>query len=302
MKLLSVHLAAFVAFLPLFGQELIRDPSTGASDATIPGPIADGTTSPPLPPALPDFKIKSTVVREVDVVEPPPMAGLPPVTGTITETVHLVEDPKLPDPPPPPTVTGGQLPTNFTGVPNKPQEILLSLSATVYDHSRTLLRYHPRTDPGKEVLAWSNLDFNHFSGFAKFSITGGDGETRSYVMMGMGLSNEDTQARTSLMAKFGKTYVAPVIPTIPDVEPAYVIVNTNPDAESVKVIADLHQLYRNEGTRMKDAYLARINAVAEQRAYLLANPPAPKDVTINFWERDHPVGLSADTIKKAGGN
>ena len=67
--------------------------------ARIIGPIADGTPSPPAPKrVLPPFKATSTVVRRVDVVEPPPMSGLPQVTGTITQTVHLVEDPGLADP------------------------------------------------------------------------------------------------------------------------------------------------------------------------------------------------------------
>ena len=53
---------------------------------------------------------------------------------------------------------------------------------------------------------------------------------------------------------------------------------------------------------MAVAYAERSKAEAERRAYLLAHPPVPKDVTIHFWQRDHPVGMPAETIKKEGGN
>ncbi len=271
-------------------------------DTSIPGAISDGKPSLPAPPpVLPDFKIKSTVVRELDVVEPPPMSGLPPVTGTIMETVHLVEDPKLPDPLPPPA------PPDDSGAKvhmedRSDQPRYLFLSATVYDHSRTLLRCQTSGNPGKEITAWSNLDFNCFSGFSTFSVKGNGGEIRSYEMMGMGIGNEDTEKRTALLVQHDRENEGPEIPPIPDGEPAYVIVGDNPDKESVEIVEDLHQLYRNEGQRMKEAYLARIKAEEERRAYLLANPPVPEDRTIHFWERDHPVGMSADTIKKEGGN
>lgn len=300
MKFLSVHLTAFVALLPLFGQELIRDPSTGASDATIPVPISDGTQLPAPLPVLPNFKIKSTVVLEVDVIEPPPMVGLPPVTGTITETVHLVEDPKLPDPVAPIALPQGagtsQVPSR-TPTPSR----MLAVSATVYDHSRTLLRFHTRGNPAGEITVWSNLDFNDFGGFTSFEVNTASGTLRRYQLM-LSLKNEDTQARAAFLAGYGEEYQAPVIPTLADGAPAYQIVGGSPDQECRDMIADLHHLYQDEGPRMKAAYLARLKAEEDRRAYLLVHPPAPKDVTIHFWEREHPVGMSADTIKKSGGN
>ena len=78
-------------------------------------------------------------MRLLDVVEPPPMTGLPPVTGTITQTVHLVEDPGLPDPPPPLPA----LPVDDPAVLARMAEMqakhrgiqIAFVSATVYDHS-----------------------------------------------------------------------------------------------------------------------------------------------------------------------
>ena len=272
-------------------------------ETTIPAPISDGTISPPAAsPVLPDFEIKSTVVRELEVVEPPPMVGLPAVTGTITETVHLVEDPHLPDPVPAPqtvAVDGIRTANPPSGRPVKPR--MLSLSATVYDHSRTLLCFRTGRNPTSNVTVWSNLDFNDFSGVPTFEVKDADGSLRRYMLM-IHVWNEDRLARSKLLAEHGRDYLPPEIPTLPDGDPAYQIASGSPDQECLQMIVDLHQLYRNEGLRMKEAYLARIKAEEERRAYLLANPPLPKDVTIHFWERDHPVGMSADTIKKEGGN
>lgn len=273
-------------------------------DATIPGKISNGTPSPPLPPPeLPEFTVKSTVVREMDVVESPPMSGLPPVEGTITATVHVVEDPQLPDPPPPPVQPDDSRGNSGIADSGNDSEWLrfVFVSAKVYDHSRTLLRCHPNGNVKKEITVWSNLDFNCFTGFSTFEVKTADGKVRRYELM-MSVGDEDTHKRAELLAKHDMEYDLPEIPALPDGKPAYVIEDAAPDAGAVQLIEDLHELYRNEGPRMEAAYLARIKAEAEQRAYFLAHPPVPKDVTVNFWERSHPVGMSDDTIKKGGGN
>jgi hypothetical protein len=259
--------------------------------------------TPAPPPVLPEFQVKSTVVREMDVVEAPSMAGLPPVTGTIRVTVHQAEDPGLADPPPPP-ISLGNLPGNFRGAEREGFEWsrLVFVSATVYDHSRTLLRCHPNGNVKKEITVWSNLDFNHFNGFTSFEVTAADGKVRRYDLLLMGIGNEDTQKWAAFLAKRGRKYVPPEIPTLPDDGPAYIIKDATPDAGAVQLVEDLHTLYRHEGARMEAAYHARIKAEAEQRAYYLAHPPVPKDVTMNFWQREHPVGMAADTIKQGGGN
>lgn len=301
-----------IVFLTI-SSALAQEPADGlpATDqiepeALIPGKISDGQPSPPSPPpVLPDFVVKSTVVREMEVVEPPPMSGLPPVTGTITTTVHLVEDPKLPDPPPPlpPVAVDDPLvQARLAEMTEKYREIdILFLSATVYDHSRTQLRCYPNGNPRKEITVWSNLDFNHFCGFSSFEVKAADGGVRRYYLL-MGIGNEDTQKRAALLAKHDMEYDLPEIPALPDDKPTYLIEDAAPDAETAQLVEDLHELYRCEGPRMEAAYHARIKAEAEQRAYYLANPPKPKNVTVHFWEREHPVGMSADTIKKGGGN
>lgn len=62
---------------------------TALSEATgIPGQITDGTPSKPAVKAeLPAFKVKQSIVRQMNVVEAPEMPGLPPVKGRINVTV-----------------------------------------------------------------------------------------------------------------------------------------------------------------------------------------------------------------------
>jgi hypothetical protein len=269
----------------VFAQE-VRTPSA-TTVAVIPElPVA---SAPPPPVVKPDFQIESTQVKRVDVVEAPEIAGLPPVAGRITIKVHNVADPGLPDPPPPlPSldVDDPQVKARLAELSAKYKETRrVFLSATVYDGKRTFLRCYPNGDVDKEITAWTNVDFNHFCGFGGFEATGADGETRKYSLL-MGIGNENTTKRAALFASKGTEYVGPVIPEIPDGEPAFVIQTENPDPESVTLVEDLHALYRNEGVHMAAATVAREQAMEDRKAYLRANPAKPKDVTVHFWKRD----------------
>ncbi len=274
-------------------------------EAAISGTISDGTPCPPTPPKpLPPFKVKSTVVRLLDVVEPPPMTGLPPVTGTITQTVHLVEDPRLADPPPPLPA----LPVTDPAVIARMKELrgkyqatqVVFVSATVYDHARTYLRCYPSGNGAKgEICGWSNLDFNHFSGFATYQVKGTDGEVRQYALL-MGVGNSDTVRTGNPLAKQKETRTGPELPESPELPdlasagPSFVITEgETTDKESMALIQGLHDLYRVEGTRMAAACKARQRADEQRRAFLLAHPPKPKDVTVLFWARDHPARPTA---------
>ena len=208
----------------------------------------------------------------MDVVEPPPMAGLPAVEGRITLTVDVVEDPKLPDPPPPPVPvddSGGN--SRIRNSENDAEwSRLVFASATVYDHSRTLLRCHPNGDVQKEITVWSNLDFNHFTGFSTFEVRAADGKIRRYELI-MGVGDEDTQRRGAMLARHDMEYIAPEIPALPDDKPAYGIVEAAPDAGAVQLVEDLHELYRVEGGRMEAAYRARIQAEVDLRTPAKSN-------------------------------
>lgn len=265
------------------------------AEALIPGNITDGTPSPPPPKPEPiEFEVLRSHTKQVHVVESPEMPGLPAPEGTINVTVQLVKDPGLPDPPPPLPA----LPPDDPAVLARMEELreeyqetqLVFVSATVYDHSRTYLRCYPSGGGGrKEICGWSNLNFNHFSGFATYQVKGADGELREYGLL-MGIGNEDTQQRAEWLAKHDREYVAPEIPSLPELAtagPAFLISEGDTtDREAVELIEGMHSLYRTEGARMEEAYHARVKAYEERKAFLLANPPKPKDVVIRVWNRD----------------
>lgn len=264
------------------------EPAATGLETQITGGISDG--KPGLPASEPEpieFEVKSSITRRVHVVESPEMPGLPAPEGKINITVQLVKDLKLPDPPPPLPA----LPPDDPAVLARLAELresyreteLVFVSATVYDHSRTYLRCYPSGGGDrKEISGWSNLDFNHFSGFATYQVKGADGETREYGLL-MGIGNEDTLQRAELLAKHERTYEAPEIPQLPDLAtngPAFVVTEgETSDAEAMALIEGMHDLYRVEGARMEEAYHARAKAYEERKAYLLANPPKPNDVT-----------------------
>lgn len=257
------------------------------------GEIADGKPSPPAPePVLPDFKVKSTVIRRMEVEEAPEMPGLPAAKGQIKVTVQWVENPGLPDPQPPlpalpPADPAGQ--ARISAIPEEdlgPQ--LVFVSATVYDHTRTYLRFFCSGGTGNEIGVWSNLDFNHFSGFTSYGVKGADRELREYSFV-MGIGDAETTVFGERSAKMGDAYELPEVPRLPDLAakgPAFVIMDGAPvDKVSMELIQGMHDLYQVEGRRMEAAYYARTKAYEERKAYLLAHPPVPKDVLIRFWNR-----------------
>ena len=259
-------------------------------DTGIPGLIADGT--PAMPAPLPEplqFKVKRTLTSRRQVTEAPEIIGLPAVKGTINVTVQLVEDPGLPDPPPPlitppmeePAVADGMAESSEPG----PDFQLIFVSATVYDHARTYVRCG--FGNGQEIAGWSNIDFNHFTGFSTYQVKGSDGVLRPYSLI-MGLGNEYTDGTEDVLTP------APALPSLAKNGPAFVVTEGDTTVkECMDMFQGMHDLYRVEGARMAAACQAREIAYEARKAYLLANPPVPKDVTIRFWKRDAPRKQSA---------
>ncbi|WP_367872870.1 hypothetical protein [Luteolibacter sp. Populi] len=268
-----------------------------ASTAIV-GPIADGSPVPAIePPPQPDFVVESTITRSVFVEKAPEMAGLPSVKGRINVTLNRVEDPRLPNPPPPPPLP--PLDPDDPVVQARLAEMrenykrteLVFVSAQVYDHACSLVRWYPNGQPRSIMSAWSNIDFNHFSGFAACQIKGVDGEIRTYGFL-MGTGNCDTTRLEQLAAQRGLDYEPPDIPALPPLAdgPAFVLAEgDSSNQEAMRIIDDMHELYRVEGLRMAQAYEGRTRAQVERLAFLLANPPQPKDVTIHYWKRERPA-------------
>ncbi|MBK1826151.1 hypothetical protein [Haloferula rosea] len=264
-------------------------------EVSIPEPILNPAPAEPVPESEPvDFTVLTTRTTRMDVADAPPMTGLPPVEGAIDFTIRLVEDPKLPDPPP----RLPALPPDDPEVVAALDELarhykrteMLFVSATVYDKTATLLRIHPSGDAKHQITAWSNLDFTCFSGFSTFRVTGQDGEFTDYGML-MGLGIIDTGRMREAMELHGLEYDGPTIPELPDLVdagPAFVVVGGNAEGMGMDTLKNLHDLYRNEGDRMQEAQVERTRIRKERIDFFLANPPRPDDVTISFWRRDKP--------------
>lgn len=285
-----------VVFVSLWFSNLDAQEIAPKWDVEIPVPISVGKPSPPVPKPDPiDLKILSSRTTRMDVKEAPEMHDLPPITGTINVTVQVVEDPKLTDPPPPLPALPPDDPAVVARLAEHREKHrgteLVFLSATVYNNKRTFLRIYPNGRVGDSVTAWSNLDFNHFSGFSTYRVKNSEDGTLYDLGLLMGIGSTDTDRWAELAAAKGFKYKAPEISKMPDlaeVGPSFIVVEGDAKSPAMDTLEQIHDLYRKEGARMEVAYHARVKAYAERKAYLLANPPKPKDVTIQFWKRNNP--------------
>ena len=187
----------------------------------IPVPITDRTPTVPAPmPAPIDFKVVNSRTTRRDVTEAPEMHDLPPITGTINVTVQLVEHPKLTDPPPPLWA----LPPEDPAVIARLEELresyrgtkLVFLSATVYDHKRTLLRIYPNGRVIDSVAAWSNLNFNYFCGFSTYRVKDADDGTLYDfgLLMGIGLHPGSVSLTKQAGRPFSMTAGMAILPNL----------------------------------------------------------------------------------------
>ena len=294
MKTLSRIITALLCSLGI--ASLYAQEAATKWDVEIPGPISDRTRAAPIPAPKPiDFMVKSSHSSRLEVTKAPEMPGLPPTTGTISVNVQLVDDPQLPDPPPPLPA----LPSDDPAVVARLAELseqyagtqLVFLSAEVHDHNRTFLTIYPNGKHAGAVTAWSNLDFNHFSGFSTFRVKDGIDGTPHDIALLMGIGNTDKQRLGRLAKRSGRDHDVPKIPEIPDLAaggPSFIVVEGDAGSPAMDTMEQIHDLYRKEGSRMEAAHRARQQDRAKRKAYMLANPPKPKDVTIQFWKRNNP--------------
>jgi hypothetical protein len=142
------------------------------------------------------------------------------------------------------------------------------------------------------MATWSNLDFNHFSGFATYEIPQADGTVRTLGLL-MGIGNEETENKKSQrgndptpLTALDRQAIAK-LPPLTQGGPAFILTEGNAlETTASRIPQALHDLYRAEGSKLAAAFEARTKAEMARRAYLLANPPAPSDVIVRFWERE----------------
>ncbi|MGL4401323.1 MAG: hypothetical protein ACRCXD_15770, partial [Luteolibacter sp.] len=114
--------------------------------------------------------------------------------------------------------------------------------------------------------------------------------TQHNMLMGWGYA--DVESMDEINPARLQAYGATAPPPFPEGKASFEINDTSLTAEDLAPIQALHDLYNNEYARLKSAFEGRERARLEREAYLKANPPQPKDITLNYWRID-PKSITA---------
>ena len=247
---------------------LLNDPVAAAS-LPLPDPR-------PKPVVLPDAVVLDTVEYVL------PAEGRSIIVQKIQKPAGYVPPPipRPTSPPPAAAPSEESLAKARAAAVNRPQMRHLQFSSTVYPigpvedaRKATLVRW---THDGQSYQAWSSIDWNHFRSIGQFASA--DGKTMYHCMMGIGNA-------TGLR----KHPNSPVPPDFKSGEITYQL--TEGETTHSAALADLetlHNLYRTDGYRLKQAYEIREKAIAERKAWLEANPPKPEDIIVRHWDIPSP--------------
>ena len=286
MKSIPLVLAAVMALVasvraqeeaPASGDPTLA-PAAFPATARILGDLPDGTPPPPQPPQ-PVFNIPAKDI----------LATATHQQGGRSITIRRIKPIALPLPPEPAPVVAESTPQDDLaeiGVP-RPKRDFLFLGATVYRSKdsppRTLVRFWP-DGHGEPVSLWSSADFGLLTGFADFAA---DGHRYSLFMS---WSHEDIDRMADLHASHDIPYEAPVMPDFPAGKATFTLIGDPPDdPEILAPIQALHDIYNNELARLKAAYQGRERVRLQREADLKANPPRPKNITLNYWRTERPA-------------
>jgi hypothetical protein len=258
-------------------------PDDGSADspatACILGDLPDGTPPPPQPPK-PAF-----VVPTKDI-----LTATTHQQGGRSITIRRIKPIALPPPPDPAPVLAESTLTedpDEIGVP-RPEWDFLFLGATVYRSKdsppRTLVSYSLGNNGN--VTFWSSADFGLLSGFGEFAAASGH---KYSLIMAWGYEDIDG-SMADFQASSARPYEAPLMPQFPDGKATFSITGDPPaDPEILAPIQALHDIYNNEFVRLKAAYEGRESAQLQREAELKANPPRPKNITLNYWRTERPA-------------
>jgi hypothetical protein len=246
--------------------------------ARILGSVPDGTPPPPEPPK-PKFIVPAKDVLESKSIQ----------QGGRTITVRKIKPIALPPPPPSPEPLSPEAQAAFRERvaayrETHPRTKMAFLSATVFRSGdsppRSLVRCW--SEGKKEMVTfWSSADFGLIAGIHSFADAAG---THHAMLMGWGYV--DLDKRPEMLAAHLKAYGATTLPPLPDDKASFEIIGASLTAEDLAPIQALHDLYNNEHARLKSAFEGRERARLEREAHLRANPPQPKDITLNYWRTE----------------
>jgi hypothetical protein len=253
----------------LVAQEEVAAEIEIEGDARLLGEVADGTPTPTARPVeRPPLEVIDTFVHP---------------KGECSLVIQKVVPPHVPPalrPSPPLELTEEELEALLKGREAAPETRVAMISATVYDHEKTLVRWWVPEDRARAIEprsfeAWSNLDFRHLGGFVSFEFRG----IKHMLIMGVGAvdTNAWRQSQTA------RVFDLPISPDLPVDRPAYVVTEgEGSDAEGMAVMDGLHALYAKEKDRLVAAYEGREHARKERAAWLLANPPQSRDTVLHY--------------------
>ena len=257
-------------------------PVPAPTNARILGEIPDGTPPPPAPPK-PEFRIAPQDILDTATHE----------QGGRTITIRQIKPIALPPPPLPVEISPSEVDAEFSQRLTEyreehPKSGLLFLGATVFRSKdsppRTLVRYWPE-GKGEGVTFWSSADFALIAGGINSYVD--SAANTHYLLMGWG--NVDIDHMSELQTAKGREYDAPDMPEFAEGKATFQIVGKQLAAEELVPIQALHDLYNRDLARLRTAYEGREKARIEHEAYLKANPPRPKDITLNYWRVERPA-------------
>lgn len=83
--------------------------------------------------------------------------------------------------------------------------------------------------------------------------------------------------------KFSRQFTEPDIPEFPPGKATFIITEGKASPQTLASIQSLHDIYNKDYERLKSTYEGRQRAQFLREAELTANPPQPKDITLNYW-------------------
>lgn len=217
-------------------------------------------------PELPELRVERTVTKQV---------------GDRKVTVNQVTPPDLPLSPQPIALelTQEEIDAKLAAIDWDAQRAEHArgqfgfVSATVIDHEVSRIEWWV---DGVHFEGWSNVDFNHLSGFAEFKV----GDVRYSMILAASNTTAEAVRRRAVQSEDDGWDV----PTLPGDGPAFVLTAGDTKmAEGPGFMKALHDLYAAKATELSAAFQSREQARRDREELLRTNPPRPKDAVINIW-------------------
>ena len=162
---------------------------------------------------------------------------------------------------------------------------VLMIFATIYDHRLTELRWFA---DNREYRAWSNIDFNLFSGQGEIETA----DSIYTLIMGIAEDSvEGVDAENQRAASLGWTQrkELPAAGQFSQTRAEYFLESTGsdpePSMEALAPIDALHTYHDANRTRLADESFQREAARIAQELRPKEHPPVPKDTVIHFWPK-----------------